>query len=338
MSSLNLNKSNTLSTMKQKILDTPLSKSFWQSDIWASILTKTRQAEVIYTLYDNEKILIERRKIWWKYHGLYILGTGISHFEKAFFEEIQKNIVTDADLFLQIEPLRNAERWTLNVERLNAPFRRFLEPVTALLDLTMDEVTLLASFTEKWRYNIRLAEKRWVTTRWVPWNSTLNIEKTYIELFYNLLDETTKRDGFSHNSLSYYQQFVETLEENNAGWLLVAEKDGILHAAGIFVFTEQSATYYYGASSSDPSLRRDMATYLLQWEAIREGKKRGCTSYDFLGISEDGKWKLAGVTEFKMRFHPEKVYLPKEIIVVYKPITLIMLQLISRLKKVLRCW
>ena len=79
-----------------------------------------------------------------------------------------------------------------------------------------------------------------------------------------------------------------------------------------------------------------MATYLVQWEAIREGMKRGCSSYDFLGISEDGKGKLAGVTEFKLRFNPEKVHLPGEIVVVYRPMLLKVLQIVSRLRKIFR--
>jgi len=48
-----------------------------------------------------------------------------------------------------------------------APFRRFIEPVTALIDLTIPEEVLMASFAEKGRYNIRLAQKRGVSTRWV---------------------------------------------------------------------------------------------------------------------------------------------------------------------------
>ncbi len=34
------------------------------------------------------------------------------------------------------------------------------------------------------------------------------------------------------------------------------------------------AIYYYGASSSDTAIRRDMATYLLQWNAMEEGIRR----------------------------------------------------------------
>lgn len=79
-----------------------------------------------------------------------------------------------------------------------------------------------------------------------------------------------------------------------------------------------------------------MATYLLQWEAIREAKRRECTTYDFLGISPDGKGKLAGVTEFKLRFNPEKKELPAEIVIVYKPLLLKLLQIISKIRKIFR--
>lgn len=97
-----------------------------------------------------------------------------------------------------------------------------------------------------------------------------------------------------------------------------------------------SAIYYYGASSSDRDIRRDMATYLLQWDAIREAMKRGCSEYDFLGISEDGTGKLAGVTEFKLRFNPEKRYLPAEQVIVYRPVILKLLQMISKIRKLFK--
>lgn len=326
--------------------------SFWQSPLWAEILGKTHQArDIILCSGESGEILLERRTIIGKYTGLYALGVDGKVINKELLGYIKTEICKDNDLFLQIEPLEtvNSELWTVNSKKNpplfsfifsffswnKAPFRRFIEPVTAVLDLKTDEEKLLASFAEKGRYNIRLAQKRWITTKWVSSN-TKRDEKTYLEAFYSLLKETTTRDKFSHNSLSYYQHFIETLEAHNAGWLLVAEKDGILHAAGIFVYSWETAIYYYGASSSDRDIRRDMATYLLQWEAIREGMKRHCKTYDFLWISEDGTGKLAWVTEFKLRFNPEKIHLPSEIVVIYRPMLLKVLQVVSRVRKLFR--
>jgi lipid II:glycine glycyltransferase (peptidoglycan interpeptide bridge formation enzyme) len=310
------------------------STSFWQSPLWAEILGRTHQArDIILCSGESGEILLERRTIIGKYTGLYALGTNGKVVNEELLEYIRSEICGKNDLFLQIEPLSQVQNTEYKIQSM-APFRRFIEPVTAVLDLKTDEEKLFASFAEKGRYNIRLAQKRWITTKWVSSN-TKRGEKTYLEAFYSLLDETTERDKFSHNSLSYYQHFIETLEAHDAGWLLVAEKDGILHAAGIFVYSWETAIYYYGASSSDRDIRRDMATYLLQWEAIREGMKRHCKTYDFLGISEDGKGKLAGVTEFKLRFNPEKVHLPSEVVVVYKPILLKLLQGVSRMRKLI---
>ena len=50
-----------------------------------------------------------------------------------------------------------------------------------------------------------------------------------------------------------------------------------------------------------------MASYSLQWEAIREGKKRECLTYDFLGIAppDEPEHHLAGVTDFKLKLSPD---------------------------------
>lgn len=342
------------------ISDTHTSEnSFWQSPLWAEILRDTHQAQnILLCSHGKAKILIERRKIVGKYTGLYILGIREKLITKALLKHIKDKIAQKSDLFLQIEPIDPSPSFRASSERSasgveghdtesipayagvtsNAPFRRFIEPITAVLDLEKTtEEKLLQSFAEKGRYNIRVAQKRGVTTRWVKgYKKCGNTWKTYIQEFFELLDETTKRDGFAHNTLTYYQYFVEILEAHNAGWLLVAEKDWILHAAGIFAYWNDTAIYYYGASSGDREIRRDMATYLLQWDAIREAMRRKCTTYDFLWISPDWKGKLAGVTEFKLRFNPEKKELAQEIVITYKPILLKFLQIVSKVRKTLQ--
>ena len=73
----------------------------------------------------------------------------------------------------------------------------------------------------------------------------------------------------------------------------------------------QDAYYFYGASSNE--YRNLMATYLIQWAAIRWAKSQGCTRYDLWGIPDadlttleaefqqrrDGLW---GVYRFKRGF------------------------------------
>lgn len=343
--------------------------SFWQSPLWSDILSGTQQAESIWYTFQNQKILIERRKITGNYTGLYVLWAEESFITSECLNDIFQTVVQKNDLFLQIEPVTywlpiqntkykvidpeysvwkvSSDRRVQNEGSLNAhaPFRRFIEPVTAIIPLSnTTEEKVFQNFKEKGRYNIRVAERRGVTTQWVQWDDMCPFlspdwnkkKQTYVEIFFALLEETTKRDKFSHNALSYYQTFLRVLEANNAGGLLVAVKNNILHAAGIFVYYGEHAIYYYGASSSKSEVRRDNATYLLQWCAIQEALRRGCTDYDFLGISSDEWDKLAGVTTFKMWFCPEKIILPPEKVIIFRPRLLKMLQSANNLRKILR--
>ena len=90
-----------------------------------------------------------------------------------------------------------------------------------------------------------------------------------------------------------------------------------------------TAVYYYGASSDE--YRNVMAPYLVQWTAIQEAKKRGCETYDFLGVAPpfDGAQDLrddvvdhpwAGVTSFKKKFGGEGVEFSEPFDLVLRPL------------------
>ena len=108
---------------------------------------------------DTHAVLLERRTIFKNYTGLYALGVEGNLINPDLLAFIQSNISTSNDLFLQIEPLEKVQTTKYKLQS-TAPFRRFIEPVTAVLNLKTSEESLLASFEEKGRYNIRLAQKR----------------------------------------------------------------------------------------------------------------------------------------------------------------------------------
>ncbi len=163
---------------------------------------------------------------------------------------------------------------------------------TILLDLTPDEATLLAQMKEKWRYNIRLAERKGVTVR-----NAQTVDD--VKAWYALLQTTSMRDDFGVHTLDYYVRAWEIFSARQQVRLLLAEYEGEL-LAGIFVscFARQGI-YLYGASSNER--RNLMPNYLLQWEAIRWAKREGATLYDFWGIpaTEDEDEAMAGVYRFK---------------------------------------
>ncbi|HHY58603.1 MAG TPA: peptidoglycan bridge formation glycyltransferase FemA/FemB family protein [Chloroflexi bacterium] len=178
---------------------------------------------------------------------------------------------------------------------------------TAITSLTVGEDALLAAMKSKWRYNIRLAEKRGVTVRLGQAGD--------LPTFYALYAETGARDGFLIRPQDYYlttwQRFLQAQAEADnpaGGALLLAEHpDDPQPVAGLFLLRYgATAWYFYGASSERH--RRDMPNHLLQWEALRWARAHGCTIYDWWGaptVLDDPEDNLQGVWQFKQGFGAE---------------------------------
>ncbi len=160
---------------------------------------------------------------------------------------------------------------------------------------------MLARMKQKTRYNVRLAEKKGVVLR-IGTQSDL-------PLLYKMYAETSVRDGFVIRDEGYYrtvwetfmQPNVETFQRSNVPTCepLIAEVDGEPVAA-IFVFYFAGRAYYvYGMSRN--AHREKMPTYLLQWEAMKRARARGCTVYDLWGAPEvfDESDSMWGVYRFK---------------------------------------
>jgi lipid II:glycine glycyltransferase (peptidoglycan interpeptide bridge formation enzyme) len=177
-------------------------------------------------------------------------------------------------------------------------------PRTIIVDITGSEDKILARMKQKTRYNIRLAEKKGVTVR--AWDD--------IESFHKMMLLTGGRDGFGVHSLEYYRRAYELLHPKQMGEILVAEYEGKPLAVLFVAQSGKRAYYLYGASTDEE--RNRMPTYLLQWEAMKWAKARGCEEYDLWGVPDeeeatleanfekrhDGLW---GVYRFKRGFGGE---------------------------------
>jgi peptidoglycan pentaglycine glycine transferase (the first glycine) len=185
--------------------------------------------------------------------------------------------------------------WVLSNEQVQ--FRN-----TLVIDLTQDEEMLLANMKQKTRYNVRLAERRGVTVR----------EGTTEDLgmLYRMYAETSIRDGFVIRPEAYYQDVWGMFMTRGQAAPLIAEVEGEAVAAMIVYRFGPTAYYLYGMSRD--AHREKMSTYLLQWEAMRWAKARGCTRYDLWGapheIEEDDP--MYGVYRFKLGFGAELVRTP----------------------------
>lgn len=175
---------------------------------------------------------------------------------------------------------------------------------TAHSDLRQDTEQLLAAMKSKWRYNIRLAERRGIRVRLG--------DCADLSTFYKLYAETGARDGFLIRPLSYYQTTWQTFLTAQAqpgnptgGALLLAEHPEEQEpVAGLFLMRYgRCAWYFYGASSERQ--RRDMPNYLLQWHALRWASSQGCTRYDWWGAPtqiDNESDAMQGVWQFKQGF------------------------------------
>ncbi|GAC1381620.1 MAG: peptidoglycan bridge formation glycyltransferase FemA/FemB family protein [Ktedonobacteraceae bacterium] len=223
-----------------------------------------------------------------------------------FFAQLHAYLHRRGALALRLEPGRTVQiaRDDNMAQCLVSTFLRPVAPVqpvrTILLDLNEDEPTLLARMKEKWRYNLRLAERKGVTVR-------IAATPADVQAWYALLQTTSERDQFGIHTLDYYVQAWQIFVARQQCRLYLAEYQGQL-IAGIFVglFARQGI-YLYGASSNEQ--RNLMPNYLLQWEAIRWAKQQGALQYDFWGIpatdAEDEP--LAGVYRFKRGWGGEVV-------------------------------
>jgi lipid II:glycine glycyltransferase (peptidoglycan interpeptide bridge formation enzyme) len=82
----------------------------------------------------------------------------------------------------------------------------------------------------------------------------------------------------------------------------MADHEGEFLAAMFLVISNKRATYLYGASSDRK--RNLMATYAIQWEAIRMAGGAGCEEYDMFGVAPNGyrSHPMHGLYRFKSGF------------------------------------
>ncbi|RMG77832.1 MAG: peptidoglycan bridge formation glycyltransferase FemA/FemB family protein [Chloroflexi bacterium] len=160
-------------------------------------------------------------------------------------------------------------------------------PRTILIDIRGDEDTILSRMNQGTRRKIRLGYKKGV--RFYP-GTQADIAK-----FTRMMQTTGTRNEFGVHAADYYHRAFELFPDQVA--LFMAEHDGD-DLAGIMVFAlGRYAIYLYGASSN---IKRNlMATYGVQWEAIKWARERGCIYYDMWGIPDEDEATLEA--EFENR-------------------------------------
>lgn len=207
-------------------------------------------------------------------------------------------------IFIQLEPnipKSDIHKKTIEKLALNPSHHPLFTRFTFTLDLSKSEEELLSGMHQKTRYNIRLATKRGVTVQ------EDNSDKAFKE-YLRLTDETTKRQKFYAHTHTYHKLQWETLPHTAApntlsAHLLTAtfEKETLVTWI-VFIFNN---TLYYPYGASSTKYKDKMASNLIMWEAIKFGKKMGCTSFDMwgaLGTNPDTTDPWYGFHRFKQNY------------------------------------
>ncbi len=216
-----------------------------------------------------------------------VLGTGVPGVANAQEDAHGQSILSDL----------KRRGWLFSSDQIQ--FRN-----TILVDVRQPEVELRARMKQKTRYNVRIAERKGVVVR-VGTQADLS-------LLYKMYAETSARDGFVIRDEGYYRTVWGTFMKPRAASQdqrtddfqplaepLIAEVQGEPVAAMLVFYFARRAYYLYGMSRD--AHREKMPNYLLQWEAMKRAKMRGCSAYDLWGAPDefntaDSMW---GVFQFK---------------------------------------
>lgn len=186
-------------------------------------------------------------------------------------------------------------------------------PDTTQVDLTRTEEEILAGMKNKWRYNIKLAQKKGVVVQKAARDSA-SLQDA-VDIFYDLYKETSARDGIAMHAKAYYKDLLElSAQEAQKGndvpqvnlYIAKHEEDNL--GAIMTLFSKNESVYLYGCSSNKK--RNLMPNFLLQWTAMQDAKAYGSRYYDMYGMppTDDPGHPMHGLYLFKTGFGGRNVH------------------------------
>ncbi len=167
--------------------------------------------------------------------------------------------------------------------------------LTWVLDISKSEEDIFSGMRKTTRHAITKAKKEGVTI-------DISHDISSLERFWPLYEQTKNRHGFVPFTKDFITSQASILGASNMMFFVIAKYNGEDVAAALLFQFGSTVFYYHGASKKLPS--SVPAAQLLQWEAIREAKRRGATRYNFWGIAPDNEpnHPFAGITVFKKGF------------------------------------
>lgn len=204
--------------------------------------------------------------------------------------------------FIRISPLLKEESRSIDYFTLlgfrQSPVHNVDAENRWVLKLDKDLMSLLSSMRKTTRYLIKKGESMKIKI-------TRSTKINDIGKFIDLYTQTAKLKHFiPHRSL---REEFEQFKKENKTFLYFATLGRNLLSSAMVVYYGKEVIYRHGATTIDG--RNTPASYLVQWQAIKDAKKNGMSLYNFWGISktDNPKNPWYGLTQFKKGFGGEQV-------------------------------
>src|SRR3989344_2349246 len=244
-----------------------------------------------------------------------IIDWGNKNLINAFSQQIKKIAKENNCVFVRVRPQLKFDDFSKNLFKnlgfIKAPMHLHAE-LTSQLNIIKPEEELLLQMRKATRYEIKKGIKENIKI-------TTSTDEKDIQKFYDLQIETAKRQKFVPFSYKFLHEQFKIFAENGNVLLYKAEFENKLLAQAFIIFYGREAVYHYGASTDEG--RHYPGAYLIQWEAIKEAKKRGMERYNLWGVSPLDKWehRFSGLSLFKRGFGGEDFqYLPAQDLIINK--------------------
>lgn len=291
----------------EKFLKEYSPQSLFQSWNWGEVIKKDQRLRRL-GLYKRDELvgIAQVVKVTAK-RGTFLHvrhGPILKEWKKSYFEALfnyLKNLGKENNaVFIRISPqLPNTEEYKnffKEYKFTEAPIHRMDGEVCWVLDLNKPEMELLSGMRKTTRYLIKQAEKLGVAII-----KTQNAGS--IEEFLKLYDATAERHNFVKHA-GIKEEF-EIFTEDNKIMLFEGYYNNRLLASALIIFYNDQAIYHHSASIE----QKIPVNYLLQWEVIKEAKKRGNKIYNLWGVAPEKSlshpWR--GLTLFKQGFGGRQV-------------------------------
>lgn len=201
--------------------------------------------------------------------------------------------------FIKVEPnIETGEKYELDKSFKRSPKPHFTK-YNYILDLTKSNEEILKNMHQKFRYNIKVAQKHKVEVK-------LRTDDEAFEIYLKLFFDTCRRQNYFGHDRNYHKQIWDILKKDGLARVALAfytpqnsKKSVPLNAWMLLNFHE---TLYYPYGGSSDEFKFVMATNATVWKAIQFGKDQNLKYFDLWGAADPGapdSDPYKGFTRFK---------------------------------------